>query len=130
MALFAKPQADDGVERMVRINYRDPYGMADLQAIVEGPARPRAIMLPKVKSPDELRALDELFDEHDVDIRLHAIIETNHGLKRPMRLLRQARASMRCSSAASIWANSREWGMEHLALRALGSYMRRGPGSM
>ena len=38
-------------------------------------------MLPKVKSPDELRALDELFDEHDVDIRLHAIIETNHGLE-------------------------------------------------
>ena len=35
-----KPQADDGVERMVRINCtRDPYGMADLQAIVEG-ARP------------------------------------------------------------------------------------------
>ena len=82
MALFAKPQADDGVERMVRINCtRDPYGMADLQAIVEGPARPPAIMLPKVKSPDELRALDELFDEHDVDIRLHAIIETNHGLE-------------------------------------------------
>ena len=38
-------------------------------------------MLPKVKSPDEIRALDELFDENDVDIRLHVIIETNHGLE-------------------------------------------------
>ena len=82
LALFAEEQVDDGVERMVRINCtRTPEGMADLQAIVAGPHRPPAIMLPKVKSPNEIRALDELFDEHDVDIRLHAIIETNHGLE-------------------------------------------------
>ena len=82
LALFAEEQADDGVERMVRINCtRTPEGMADLQAIVAGPNRPPAIMLPKVKSPDEIRALDELFDENDVDIRLHVIIETNHGLE-------------------------------------------------
>lgn len=82
MALFAEEQADDNVERMVRINCtRTPEGMADLQAIVAGPNRPPAIMLPKVKSPDEIRALDELFDENDVEIRLHVIIETNHGLE-------------------------------------------------
>jgi len=82
LALFAEEQADDGVERMVRINCtRTPEGMADLQAIVAGPHRPPAIMLPKVKSPNEIRALDELFDEHDVEIRLHVIIETNHGLE-------------------------------------------------
>ena len=82
MALFAEEQSDDGVERMVRINCtRTPEGMADLQAIVAGPNRPPAIMLPKVKSPDEIRALDELFDENDVEIRLHVIIETNHGLE-------------------------------------------------
>ena len=82
LALFAEEQADDGVERMVRINCtRTPEGMADLQAIVAGPHRPPAIMLPKVKSPNEIRALDELFDEHDIDIRLHVIIETNHGLE-------------------------------------------------
>ena len=82
MALFTEEQADDGVERMVRINCtRTPEGMADLQAIVAGPNRPPAIMLPKVKSPDEIRALDELFDENDVEIRLHVIIETNHGLE-------------------------------------------------
>ena len=82
LALFAEEQADDGVERMVRINCtRTPEGMADLQSIVAGPHRPPAIMLPKVKSPNEIRALDELFDEHDIDIRLHVIIETNHGLE-------------------------------------------------
>ena len=82
MALFAEEQADDNVERMVRINCtRTPEGMADLQAIVAGTNRPPAIMLPKVKSPDEIRALDELFDENDVEIRLHVIIETNHGLE-------------------------------------------------
>ena len=82
MAFFAEEQADDGVERMVRINCtRTPEGMADLQAIVAGPNRPPAIMLPKVKSPDEIRALDELFDESDVETRLHVIIETNHGLE-------------------------------------------------
>ena len=82
MALFADEQTDDSVERMVRINCtRTPEGMADLQAIVAGPNHPPAIMLPKVKSPDEIRALDELFDENDVEIRFHVIIETNHGLE-------------------------------------------------
>jgi len=82
MALFQTPQADDGVERIVRINCtRTPEGMADLQAIVAGATPPPAIMLPKVKSPDEIKALDEMFDEHDVEIRLHAIIETNQGLE-------------------------------------------------
>ncbi len=92
LALFAEPQADDGVERMVRINCtRTPEGMADLQAIVAGPNRPPAIMLPKVKSPDEVRALDELFDEHDIEIRLHVIIETNHGLEAAYEIAQSSR---------------------------------------
>lgn len=82
MALFAQPQAEDGVERIVRVNCtRSPEGMADLQAIVASPHPPPAIMLPKVKSPDEVRAVEELFDEHGVAVRLHVIIETSHGLE-------------------------------------------------
>lgn len=93
MALFAERQADDGVERIVRINCtRSAEGMADLQAIVAGPHRPPAIMLPKVKSPGEIRALDELFDEHGIAIRLHIIIETNEGLEAAWEI---ARASAR-----------------------------------
>ena len=82
LALFAEPQAEDGVERIVRINCsRTPEGMADLQAIAASAAPPPAIMLPKVKSPDEVRALDELLSEHELAVRLHVIIETNDGLE-------------------------------------------------
>ena len=35
MALFAEPQADDGVERIVRINcVREAFGLADVQAVL------------------------------------------------------------------------------------------------
>ncbi len=82
LALFAEPQANDGVERILRINCsRTPEGMADLQAIAASAAPPPAIMLPKVKSPDEVRALDELLSEHELAVRLHIIIETNDGLE-------------------------------------------------
>ena len=80
MALFAEPQAGDGVERMVRLTTPIRTAWRICKRLWKG--RPTtAIMLPKVKSPDELRALDELFDERDIDIRLHAIIETNQGLE-------------------------------------------------
>lgn len=92
MALFAEPQAADGVERMVRINCtRSAEGMADLRAVVAGPHRPPAIMLPKVKSPDEVRAVDELFDEHDIAVRLHVIVETNAGLEAAWEIARSSR---------------------------------------
>lgn len=82
MKLFETPQARDGVERMVRINcLRTTDGMADVQAAVASPSPPPALMLPKVVSPDEVKALDELLTEHDMPTRLHVIIETNHGLE-------------------------------------------------
>lgn len=82
MKLFETPQARDGVERMVRINcLRTVDGMADVQAAVANPSPPPALMLPKVVSPDEVKALDELLTEHDMPTRLHVIIETNHGLE-------------------------------------------------
>ena len=49
LALFEKPQADDGVERIVRINcLRDAFGLADVQAILATDTPPPALMLPKV----------------------------------------------------------------------------------
>ncbi len=82
LALFHEPQADDGVERIIRINcLRTRDGLADVLAILDSPSPPPAIMLPKVKSPDEIRGLDEMLGEHDLDIRLHVIIETNEGLE-------------------------------------------------
>jgi (S)-citramalyl-CoA lyase len=82
LKLFETAQADDGVERIVRINsLRDPFGLADVQAILATDAPPPALMLPKVKSPDEVIWLDDLLSERGHACRLHIIIETNAGLE-------------------------------------------------
>lgn len=82
LALFAQPQADDGVERIVRINcLRDGFGVADVQAILNTDTPPPALMLPKVRTPDEVVWLDNLLSERGHDTRLHVIIETNAGLE-------------------------------------------------
>ena len=82
MALFSEPQADDGVERIVRINcLRSAFGIADVQAVLDTDTPPPALMLPKVMSPDEVVWLDDLLTERGHDTRLHIIIETNAGLE-------------------------------------------------
>ncbi len=82
LALFAKPQADDGVERMVRVNcLRTAFGLKDVQAILSSESPPPALMLPKVVSPDEVIWLDELLTEAEHDTRIHIIIEMNEGLE-------------------------------------------------
>ncbi len=48
MALFALPQANDGVERIVRINcLRTAFGLADVNAVLATDTPPPALMLPK-----------------------------------------------------------------------------------
>ncbi len=82
LALFAQPQADDGVERIVRINcLREAFGLADVQAVLATDTPPPALMLPKVRTPDEVIWLDDLLTERGHDTRLHVIIETNDGLE-------------------------------------------------
>jgi len=82
MALFEKPQADDGVERIVRINcLREAFGLADVQAVLNTDTPPPALMLPKVRTPDEIVWLDNLLTERGHNTRLHIIIETNPGLE-------------------------------------------------
>ncbi|OED42576.1 citrate lyase [Chromatiales bacterium (ex Bugula neritina AB1)] len=82
LALFEQPQADDGVERIVRINcLREAFGLADVQAILETETPPPALMLPKVRTPEEVAWLDDLLTERGHDTRLHIIIETNRGLQ-------------------------------------------------
>ncbi len=82
LALFATPQADDGVERIVRINcLRTAFGLADVQAILATDTPPPALMLPKVMSPDEIVWLDDVLTERAHDTRLHIIIETNAALE-------------------------------------------------
>ena len=82
MGLFAQPQVDDGVERIVRINcLREAFGLADVQAVLATDTPPPALMLPKVRTPDEIVWLDNLLTERGHDTRLHIIIETNAGLE-------------------------------------------------
>jgi (S)-citramalyl-CoA lyase len=82
LALFEQPQADDGVERIVRINcLREAFGIADVQAILATDTPPPALMLPKVRTPEEVAWLDDLLTERGHDTRLHVIIETNRGLQ-------------------------------------------------
>ena len=82
LALFEQPQADDGVERIVRINcLRDTFGLADVQAVLATDTPPPALMLPKVKTPDEVVWLDDLLTERGHATRLHVIIETNAALE-------------------------------------------------
>ncbi len=82
LALFEAPQADDGVERVVRINsLREAFGIADIQAILETATPPPSLMVPKVRSPDEVVMLDNLLSERGHPTRLQVIIETNAGLE-------------------------------------------------
>ncbi len=82
LALFAVPQADDGVERIVRINcLRTAFGLADVNAVLATDTPPPALMLHKVMTPDEIVWLDDLLTERGHDIRLHVIIETNASLE-------------------------------------------------
>jgi (S)-citramalyl-CoA lyase len=82
LALFDTPQADDGVERIVRINcLRTSVGVADVTSVLDAAPPPPALMLPKVVSPDEVVWLDDLLTERGHSTRLHVIIETNAGLE-------------------------------------------------
>jgi len=89
LALFSNPQAEDGVERMVRINcLREAFGIADVQAILQTDSPPPALMLPKVRTPDEVRQLDDILSERGHACRLHVIIETNTGLEAAFEIAR------------------------------------------
>jgi (S)-citramalyl-CoA lyase len=82
LALFEQPQADDRVERIVRINsMRERFGIEDVNAILASKTPPPALMMPKVRTPDEVIILDQLLTEAGHETRLHVIIETNEGLE-------------------------------------------------
>lgn len=82
LALFEGSQADDGVERIVRINsMRERFGIEDVNAVLANKTPPPALMMPKVRTPDEVVMLDQLLTEASHATRLHVIIETNEGLE-------------------------------------------------
>ena len=83
LALFADLPETGGIECVVRVNtLRSADGLKDLSAIIAADVPPRAIMLPKVKSAEEIQLVDELLLDKCAAIRFHVIIETNDGLDR------------------------------------------------
>lgn len=85
------------VEQMLRINSPSTYhGLKDLQAIIEAESPPLSIMIPKVKSAEEVQLLDTLLSSASTrHIRFCVIIETNQGLERVMEI---AKSSARLDS--------------------------------
>ena len=82
LKLFQEKQENDGVERILRINcLREKFGIDDVQAILSTQNHPPALMIPKVKKPDEIVLLDNLLSEKGHHCRIHVIIETNEGLE-------------------------------------------------
>lgn len=82
LALFEAPQAEDGVERIVRINSMcERFGIEDVASVLATDTPPPALMMPKVRTPDEVAQLDTLLTEAGHATRLHVIIETNAGLE-------------------------------------------------
>ncbi len=75
-------EPNDDSELLVRINALNTAdGLADVLAVLASDKPPPGLMLPKIKSPDEVRLLDELLDDVGHSIRLQLIIETNAGLE-------------------------------------------------
>ncbi|MGD8810651.1 MAG: CoA ester lyase, partial [Gammaproteobacteria bacterium] len=82
LKLFEDVPADAEAELLVRINsIRSRDGFDDIAAILAAPSPPPGLMLPKVKTPDEVQLLCELLDSEQSAIRLQVIIETNEGLE-------------------------------------------------
>ena len=102
LALFEVPQADDGVERIVRINsMRERFGIEDVNAILASKTPPPALMMPKVRTPDEVVMLDQLLSEAGHATRLH--VKPMRGWKQLLRLSNARPGLTRCSLAAWIW---------------------------
>ena len=82
LKLFQEKQENDGVEKILRINcLREKFGIEDVQAILSTNNPPPALMIPKVKTSQEVKLLDDLLSEKGHNCRLHIIIETNEGLE-------------------------------------------------
>ena len=75
-------EVKSGVELVVRVNcQRTKFGLMDLEAVVSSKRNVKAIMLPKVKTPDEITFIDDMLTDCGLDTDLHVIMETNEALE-------------------------------------------------
>ena len=75
-------EVKSGVELVVRLNcQRTKFGLMDLEAVVSSKTNVKAIMLPKVKTPDEITFIDDMLTDCNLNTDLHVIMETNEALE-------------------------------------------------
>ena len=75
-------EVENDVELVVRFNnQRTKFGLLDLEAFISSKVNLKAIMLPKVKTPDEITFIDDLLTDCNLDTDLHVIMETNEALE-------------------------------------------------
>jgi len=75
-------EVKSGVELVIRVNcQRTKFGLMDLEAVVSSKTNVKAIMLPKVKTPDEITFIDDMLTDCGLDTDLHVIMETNEALE-------------------------------------------------
>jgi len=80
------------VEKMARINsISTVHGLKDLQAIIESDAPPPSIMIPKIKSAEEIQLIETLLSTGKArEIRFCVIVETNQGLERAVEIAKSS----------------------------------------
>ena len=75
-------EVKNDVELVVRVNcQRTKPGLLDLEAFISSKLKVKALMLPKVKTPDEITFIDDLLSDCNLDTDLHVIMETNEDLE-------------------------------------------------
>ncbi len=75
-------EVKSGVELVIRVNcQRTKFGLLDLEAFISSKLPVKALMLPKVKTPDEITFIDDLLTDSGLDTDLHVIMETNEALE-------------------------------------------------
>ena len=73
---------NNDVELVIRVNcQRTKPGLLDLEAFISSKLNVKALMLPKVKTPDEITFIDDLLTDCNMDTDLHVIMETNEALE-------------------------------------------------
>ena len=75
-------EVKNDVELVVRVNcQRTKPGLLDLEAFISSKLKVKALMLPKVKTPDEITFIDDLLSDCNLETDLHVIMETNEALE-------------------------------------------------
>ena len=83
LKIINKKKSYNNIEVLIRINsVREIFGLLDITAILNNKTQPDGLLVPKIKSPEELKILDDLFTEKKLNTKFHAIIETNSGLEK------------------------------------------------